>query len=118
MKKSLSIIRMIKKKEIYKRECKHLYSRNIKQEYPRKCIRCGKTESRQEQIINKCIMYTGIEDGKTCLDTAGAKDLCLDIWEEAYSLGWKEGVEDYIKHLTSGHLFKTKNASSGRFDRR
>ena len=72
----------------------------------------------KEEIIKRCIRNTGIEDGKTCLDTGGVKDLYLDVWEEAYSLGRKEGVEDYIKHITNEHMFKTKNASSGRFDRR
>lgn len=37
----------------------------------------------KEARIKKCIDWTGIEEGYTCLDKAGCKELADDVWREA-----------------------------------
>ena len=41
------------KEETTKEKCKHVYSRSMDQEYPRKCLKCGQAEKAIYRRLNK-----------------------------------------------------------------
>jgi len=47
------------------------------------------TKNIKDEIIEQCINWTGIEDGHTCLDRGGARDLSNDVFEQSQKLIYK-----------------------------